>query len=108
MKKKMLVAFFAMMSVASVSAYTVTVNNQTNHRVRAIFAPMNRMVIVNGQQTQRINLSQAATIIGAYPVSRMTGLQSGLFNIPQSKIGKNITINIGVFKRQKLSLSEPR
>ncbi len=105
MKKKMLIALFAMMSVASASAYTVTVNNQTNHRVSVLLSPMRRKVMVNRQQTQRINLSQSATGVRVQATSRRANLQAALFNIPQPKRGQNITININV-RGQRFSLSE--
>ncbi len=108
MKKKMLVALFAMMSVASASAYDVVVNNQTNLKIAVGFKPKGvaEYVSVNPQGTQRINLSQPATSITISAAGkrirkrrRDEELLPASFNIPQQKRGKNITLTVTVSRR---------
>ncbi len=97
MKKKMLVALFAVMSAASASAYYIEVNNQTGFGIAVTLPPRGRaqVVGVKPQATQRINLSQPVrAIVVNVPSRKRIDIPTVFFDIHQQKRGKDITINV--------------
>ncbi len=93
MKKKMLVALFAMMSVASASAYYIELKNKTAHQASGTFLPTGHgRFRLASNQTKRTNFSLAKKVTKI--TARAGNLRPGVFMIPKPKMGRNITIDI--------------
>ncbi len=112
MKKKLLVAFFAVMSAASVSAFYIKIDNdadgkQKTHVEAIIKTPDGKtlsMRVNSGKERKFRNLTAP---IGYVMVRGISGVGVGriaIFRIPMHLVGKNIKIDVEVDDNGKLYL----
>ncbi len=92
MKKKMLVALFAVMSVASASAYYIELKNETTSRVSGSFLPRRVRFVLEGNQTKRTTFGKGLSITQIKTLSNR--VKPAVFRISKPRIGKNVTITI--------------
>ncbi len=100
MKKKILVALFAMMSVASASAYYIEIDNKTNKTIKArleIPGRRGQLTVKAGKKKRFSNPSEAYVSLGVKLASQR-GARYTSFTIPKPMRGKNITIKVKLGK----------
>ncbi len=114
MKKKMLVALFAVMSVASASAYYIKIDNDADGKqatdVKAMIksaagwsAPL---VVRSGRERKFSKLSDPVQVVWVVGTSGVGARQEAYFAIPEDRVGRNIKIDVEIDDTGKLYLQK--
>ncbi len=108
MKKKILVAFFAAMSVASMNAYFIQINNKSKVNIKAALSPYDwtrDLRLKPGEKKRFRELFKREAAVAVW-VDKKGGWRGSLV-IPKDKLGRTITIDVVVEKGAPiLSLSK--
>ena len=116
MKKKMLVALFAVMSVASASAYYIEIDNDADGKqatdVKAmIMTPGGTQIsmpVNSGREKKFRKLSAPVQLVKVIGTNGLGAGQTAFFKIPENMLGKNIKIDVEIDDNGKMYLKHDK
>ena len=113
--KKLLVAFCAILSVASASAYFIKIDNDTDGKqatnVKAMIMTPGGTVQsmpVNSGREKRFKLDVPVRVVKVIGTEGLGKGQEAHFTIPENKIGRNIKIDVEIDDNGKLYLKKDK